>query len=355
MMKSEDERPILITGGTGFIGSYLALTFLKQDQDVVVFDRNPDERRITQFKEYQQLDQIHKNRLTFVQGDLTLLAHVLALFDTHEPRAVFHLGALLAGGTEANPTMGFQIDLVGTWNVLEAARLYCQHNRIPPVKFLFPSSIASFGEFIAPGQKVPNEAPQIPTMYGVAKVSSERLGEYYHRKGWVNFRAVRFPAIFGAARGPGGVTAYSSLMIQEPLRGNEYEVYVTPESRLDIIYVKDAVHALTTLYSVDETNQKLSRRVYNIAGIRIGEQAPKASDIEAAIRHVLPDAKVKYTKDPDPAIIATLNSFGVLDDTLAAKDWKWKGSFLDLNGAVKDFAQVLADSPKRILSLSLFG
>src|SRR5258708_21285252 len=151
MIKAEDERPILITGGTGFIGSYLALNFLKQNQEVVVFDRNPDERRITQFKDYQQLDQIHKDGLTFVQGDLTLPAHVLALFETHEPRAVFHLGALLAGGTEANPTMGFQIDLVGTWNVLEAARLYCQHDRIPPVNFLFPSSIASFGEFIAPG------------------------------------------------------------------------------------------------------------------------------------------------------------------------------------------------------------
>src|SRR6266851_2147868 len=144
MIKAEDERPILITGASGFIGSYLALNFLKQDQKVVVFDRNPDERRITQFKDYQQFDQIHKDRLTFVQGDLTLLAHVLALFDTHEPKAVFHLGALLAGGTEANPTMGFQIDLVGTWNVLEGARLYCQQKKSPPVKFLFPSSIATF-------------------------------------------------------------------------------------------------------------------------------------------------------------------------------------------------------------------
>jgi threonine 3-dehydrogenase len=64
-----------------------------------------------------------KDRITFVQSDLTLLPHVLALFDTHEPDSVFHLGALLSTGAESNPTMGFQVDLLGTWHVLKAARL----------------------------------------------------------------------------------------------------------------------------------------------------------------------------------------------------------------------------------------
>ena len=48
---------------------------------------------------------------------------MLALFDTHEPTSVFHLGALLSAGAEANPTMGFQTDTVGSWRVFEATRL----------------------------------------------------------------------------------------------------------------------------------------------------------------------------------------------------------------------------------------
>src|SRR6266446_2732730 len=208
---------------------------------VVLFDRDPDMRRLTGFKSnvagvkdrYTPV----ANRITFVQGDLTLLPHVLALFDTHKPDSVFHLGALLSAGAEGNPTMGFQTDLVGSWNVLEAARLFCQHDLArPPVRVLFPSTIASFGKFIfefekfiKPGDLVPNEWIQMPTtMYGVAKVSVERLGEYYTGKDWVDFRAVRFPSVIGASRGPGGTTVYSTLMVQLPAQGKPYEAYVGP-------------------------------------------------------------------------------------------------------------------------------
>src|SRR5438105_3618554 len=102
------DHPILITGGTGFIGSYLAMVLLEQDkrQRVVLFDSNPDLRRLTGFGDrYEKV----KARLTFVQGDLSILADVLSVFDVHEPTSVFHLGALLSAGAESNPTMGFAV------------------------------------------------------------------------------------------------------------------------------------------------------------------------------------------------------------------------------------------------------
>src|SRR5499427_4123715 len=273
----------LITGGTGFIGSNVAMRLLQRSPQckVVLFDRNPDMSRLTGFgSDYDAV----KDRITFVQGDLTILPHVLALFDTHEPTSVFHLGALLSAGAEANPTMGFQTDTVGTWHVFEAARLYCQHAGTPPVRVLFPSTIASFGSFIAPGATVNNEDVQMPTtMYGVAKVSVERLGEYYNRKGWIDFRAVRYPSVIGASRGPGGTTVYSTLMVQLPAQGKPYEAYVGPDTPLDIIYIDDAVRALRSLHDAD--NAKLKRRVYNIAGIRTqAGGAPKASEIAAAVK-----------------------------------------------------------------------
>src|SRR6516165_176829 len=250
-----EQRTILITGGTGFIGSNLAMRLLRADHytKVVLFDRNPDMSRLTGFKSdvpgVEDLYTPVKDRITFVQGDLTILPYVLALFDTHQPDSVFHLGALLSAGAEANPTMGFQTDTVGTWHVFEAARIYCQHTGSPPVRVLFPSTIASFGSFIAPGATVNNEDVQMPTtMYGVAKVSIERLGEYYNRKGWVDFRAVRYPSVIGASRGPGGTTVYSTLMVQQPALGQSYEAYVGADTPLDIIYVADAVSALIGLH-----------------------------------------------------------------------------------------------------------
>ena len=159
-MDHRDDQPVLITGGTGFIASYLAMELLKRGEHVVLFDRDPDMRRLTGYKDAYNM---FAKQVTFVQGDVSLLPHVLAVFDAHTPKSVFHLGALLSAGAESNPTMGFQTDTVGTWNVLEGARLYCQKERQPPVRVVFPSTIASFGLFIAPGAKVPNEAPQLPT------------------------------------------------------------------------------------------------------------------------------------------------------------------------------------------------
>jgi threonine 3-dehydrogenase len=353
-----DQRTILITGGTGFIGSNLAMKLLESDANtsIVLFDRNPDLRRLTGFNSsvagVQDRYSPVKDRITFVQGDLTILPHVLALFETHQPDSVFHLGALLSAGAETNPTMGFQVDLLGTWHVLEAARLFCQKSMKPPVRVLFPSTIASFGKFIQPGALVANEAVQMPTtMYGVSKVSVERLGEYYTGKGWVDFRAVRFPSVIGASRGPGGTTVYSTLMIQLPAQGKPYEAYVGPDTPLDIIYVADAVNALIGLHDAD--NAGLKRRVYNIAGIRTpAGKAPAASDIAAAVVAVKPDAQITFKSTP---LEATVRSFGVLDDTVAQQDWNWPAKPSDLANTVKLFMQEVQNYPDRILALELFG
>src|SRR5689334_20956036 len=224
------EGPILITGGTGFIASYLAMYLMENGVHVVLFDCNPDQRRLIGFNKgpsnpkdpkFDPKDRYNavSHRARFVQGDLTSLPQVLSVFERWKPRSVFHLGALLSAGADANPTFGFEVDLLGSRNVLEAARLFGQGDE--PMKVVFPSTIASFGQFPFkdtdhPGEVivrppkpedeliVPNEAVQMPTtMYGVSKVAVERLGEYYNSKSWVDFRAVRFPSVVGAARGPG--------------------------------------------------------------------------------------------------------------------------------------------------------
>jgi nucleoside-diphosphate-sugar epimerase len=351
-MATSNGKPILITGGSGFIASYLAMYLAeKRKQNVVLFDRDPDLRRITEFgARYESI----KHRITFVQGDLIVLEHVMALFDKHEPKSVYHLGALLSAGAESNPTMGFEVDLVGTRNVFEAARIYCQNRNQDPVKVIFPSTIASFGSFIEPGALVPNEAPQLPlTMYGVAKVSVERLGEYYTRKKWLDFRAVRFPSVIGASRGPGGTTVYSTLIVQNPALEIPYKAYVEEKTRLDILYVMDAVKAITQLH--DAPANKLNRRVYNIAGIRVDGKAPTAKDIQDSVEKVIgKDWPISYK--PIQALQDAVNSFGVLNDQAARDDWGWEGlDFKTLDDTVKHFNNEVHQYPGRIKSLELFG
>jgi threonine 3-dehydrogenase len=334
--------------------------------EVVLFDRDPDLRRLKGFNTTAKMryDAVSR-RVKFVQGDLSILSHVLAVFDIHQPTSVFHLGALLSAGAETNPTQGFQVDAIGTWNVLEAARLRyeCCCDTMPGlIKVIFPSTIASFGSFIEQGKLVRNEDIQMPeTMYGVSKVASERLGEYYTAKEWVDFRAVRFPSVIGAARGPGGTTVYSTLMVQIPARDKAYEVYVNKDTRLDVLYVKDAVNALLHLH--DAPQAKLKRRVYNIAGIRTKDQsgqfrAPMASEIEAAVMaqataRGLKNAKITYKSDSE--LQKKVEKFGILDDTAASTDLNWPGATFDLNKTVTDFFEEVNLYPQRIKAIELFG
>jgi nucleoside-diphosphate-sugar epimerase len=93
------------------------MRLLQRDDDtkVVLFDRNPDISRLSGFKSdvrgVKDLYTPVKDRITFVQGDLTLFPHVLALFDNHKPDSVFHLGALLSAVWAAAPLS----DLLALW------------------------------------------------------------------------------------------------------------------------------------------------------------------------------------------------------------------------------------------------
>ncbi len=386
---NDSDHKILITGGGGFIGSYLVQALTSLGYKVVAFDNNPERIRLEGFSNYET---DIKPNLTFVQGDLTSLPTVLEVFDRYRPTTVFHLGALLSAGAEARPQLGYEVDLGGTQNVLEAARLFGGEGK-DRVKVLFPSTIASFGTHLPSavgGVKplVPNEYVQMPTtVYGVAKVSSERLGEYYTRKGWVDFRAVRFPSVIGAGRGPGGTTVYSTLMVELPALGENYSAYVYNSTRVAIVYVRDAVRALIDLWRANEEDfgksllapgqtetpaakaeRILANRVYNIQGIADksggAPQPPQAVDIYTAFRdapNLNPATKkgmVSFATPPadgsTPGIISTLNGFGFLDDTRAQKDWGWSLKY-HLQEAVDDFVKEAQTQRKRIKKLELWG
>ncbi len=215
---------------------------------------------------------------------------------------------------------------------------------------------------------VENEAVQMPeTIYGVAKVSSERLGEYYNRKGWVDFRALRFPSVIGAGRGPGGTTVYSTLMVELPATGKDYSVYVGEAVQLAIIYVKDAVRALIALHDADESrfgtldgSKSEDTRVFNLAGIVGGDgRPPTARAIADAVAKMLGSSgkagRIIFGQDYDPAIEKKLKSFGFLNEKRAQEELKWRGDFTDLATAVEDFVKEVQEQPKRLKKLELYG
>jgi len=310
----------LITGGMGFIGTYLARALLQKGEEVVLFDVITNSPLIKDIKD----------KVKIVQGDLASWAEVLEVVKQYKIDGIYHTGALLSASAEEKPITAYQINAGGTFNILEAARLF----NVKRVVYL--STIATFGLGIP--DTVNEDTIQMPiSMYGVTKVFSERLGEYYCRKFGVDFRGVRLPSVIGPGRGPGGASAYSTLMISEPALKRPYSVFVEQDVIMPLLYIKDCVECLIRLYEAD--NAKLKRRVYCIAGF-----SPTAKEISDEVKRILPNADIKFK--PDRELTEIVRSWPkYLRETKATEEWGWKTKFL-LKETVEDFIKEVQAHPE---------
>lgn len=312
--------PKLITGGMGFIGVYLARALLEKGEEVVLFDI---------VRSSPLLHDI-KDKVKIVQGDLASWAEVLEVVKQYKIDGIYHTGALLSASAEEKPITAYQVNAGGTFNILEAARLF----NVKRVVYL--STIATFGLGIP--DTVNEDTIQMPiSMYGVTKVFSERLGEYYCRKFGVDFRGVRLPSVIGPGRGAGGASAYSTLMISEPALGRPYKVFVNENTHIALIYIKDTVDCLTRLYEMD--NSRLKRRVYCVGGF-----IATARQIADSVKKVLPKADINFT--PDPELDQIVRSWPRnIDESRAQQEWGWKTKFL-LDDTVRDFVKEVQAHPE---------
>jgi len=304
---------VLITGGLGFIGANLARELVKQSKEVVLFDIVTESRLVDDIKD----------KVKIIRGDVTNWAYVLDVVREYNINCIFHAAALLSYTAEEIPLNAYMINTNGTFNVLEAARMF-------GVKTLvFLSTTGTYGPGLP--ERVSDDTEQKPAIiYGVTKVFGERLGEYYHKKFGVNFRGVRFPSIIGPGRGGGGVSAYSSLVIQEPAAGRAYEIHVDDKARIPLLYIKDAIQSLIEIEQTPEEN--LKRRVYNIEGF-----SPTIMELIGVVKKHVPDADIKFCPIPEMVeIVRTLPR--VLDGSCARTDWGWKTRYT-LDMAVSDFIE----------------
>jgi threonine 3-dehydrogenase len=309
----------LITGGIGFIGVYLAHALVRKGEEVILFDIVKSSPLI---KDIQ-------NRVKIVQGNLASWAEVLEVVEQYKIDGIYHTGALLSASAEEKPITAYEVNAGGTFNVLEAARLF------KVKRVIYTSTIASYGLGL---HTVDEDTIQMPiSMYGVTKVFAERLGEYYQRKFGVDFRAVRLPSIIGPGRGGGGASAYSTLVISEPALKRPYSVFVEEDVIMPILYIKDCVECLIRLYEAD--NARLKRRVYCIAGF-----SPTAREICDEVKRILPNADIKFK--PDREMTEIVRSWPkYLKETKASEDWGWKTKYL-LKETVEDFIKEVQSHPE---------
>ncbi len=310
---------ILVTGGAGYIGRWLAHELLAHDIPVVAFDR-------------QAADPAWKPKLPasarFVAGDVTDREGFLAVARSDEFSAIVHLAGIVTMGCERDPDLAMRVNLGGTHNALEVACLA----GIPRV--VFASTISVYGPNVP--QPMTEAAPAEPlTWYGQSKLMAEQMGLYYQRRFGLDFRATRLAAIVGPSRNAasGSATMYTSLIIERAALGQPYEIDVDPEAGTPICYAKDAARALATLATVPSAPQ----RIYHISTGLV-----TAKGLIEAVRRRVPHAQFSFNPDPQLAPVSRISRDWQLSIAAADRDLGWRPAFT-INSMVDDLMAIVRE------------
>ncbi|MCQ2142394.1 MAG: NAD-dependent epimerase/dehydratase family protein [Bacteroidales bacterium] len=313
-------KNVLIIGATGQIGSELTMKLRREYPEgsiVAGYIRGAEPKGIL-------LESGPSEEADVCNGQ-----QIAEIVKKYHIDAIYNLAALLSATAEKFPLKAWDIQMNGLINILEVARENgCQ--------VFTPSSIGSFGPS-TPHDDTPQDTIQRPTsMYGVTKVATELLSDYYFTKYGVDTRAVRFPGLISYTTLPGGgTTDYAVEIYYSAIKGEEFVCPIGKGTYMDMMYMPDALKAATDIMEADPS-RLIHRNAFNVASMSFDPEG-----VLASIRKYIPDAKMRYEVDPVRQAIA--DSWpNKMDDSCARAEWDWKPSY-DLDEMTKDMIKHLRE------------
>lgn len=293
---------ILITGALGQIGTEISAVLIEKygESNVISSDvREPSGGKgVSNFRRLDITDQDNVEKVVGEEG----------ITD------IFHLAAILSATGERNPELAYQVNSIGTFNVLKISR------KLGVSKVIVPSSIAVYGPY-TPKSNTPILTLTRPdSIYGITKVDNEMLSAYYKRKFGLDVRGVRFPGLLSYKTLPtAGTTDYAVEMIMKASQGEDYKCYLSSDRTLPMMYMPDALDGLMKLYLADRSSLRYSTE-YNISAFSF---SPK--ELETELQRIFPSFRVTYAPDFRDEIASGWPMS--LDSSDAVKDWGFRPKF----------------------------
>lgn len=268
----------LVTGGTGFIGSYVVRCLLQHAERVVCLDRSPDPEVVALFPP----------EVAVIEGDVSDRKQLAAVFERHPDIAsVVHLAYMMGAESEADPPAAMRVNALGTANLFAEA---CVH---PVKRIVFSSSESVYGKSQAIyGDRAVSEedfcSPRDHVLnYSLTKLVNEHLAAKYEARYAIPIVSLRPPVAFGHGR-KRGTTAWASDFASLPALGLRVTLPFPEHDRNCYVYVADLAEQIYQL----AVKPSLAYRVYNSGG-----HTMRASELAALVRELFPQAQITFSPD----------------------------------------------------------
>jgi nucleoside-diphosphate-sugar epimerase len=289
---------VLVTGGTGFIGSYVAKDLVEHGHDVVAYDLSTDERIL---EKVGVADDVETRR-----GDVTDSTDVVNAVAQTDATHIVHLAALLTNTAEENPRAALKVNVEGTSNVFEAARTL--DDQVERVAWASSAAIYAPPSNYADGDDwwvTEDDLTYPDTLYGATKEYNEHQARVYREEYGVSDVALRPTVAYGPYRETGG-SAFLANIIEKPALGEPFEVdYGTEE--IDWQHVADIAQSFRLATFADEDD--LSQRVYNVRG-----QLASVREAAETVESIMPDADITVNDDGELPWTQRLDMTAIQED-----------------------------------------
>src|SRR5262245_54361351 len=262
---------VLMTGGYGCIGSWVAKQLIDDGQDVWIFDLKEDTHRIDML-----LALTERERVRFVGGDVSDPAAVLGAVERTGATHLLHLAGLQTPTCRANPVLGARVNVIGTLAVFEAAvALKGQVERV-----VYASSAAVHGPADAASTSpLADEVRLAPlTHYGAYKVCNELNARVYWLDQGITSVGLRPWTVYGVGR-DFGMTSEPTKAIKAVAAGRPF--HISYGGVQDLQYVADVAAA----FLLALTKPFEGAEAYNVRG-----RVTSIEEFAATLRAVAPEA-----------------------------------------------------------------
>jgi nucleoside-diphosphate-sugar epimerase len=264
MPSSIDQRPVLITGAGGHIGTVARRLLKDGSHRAVAVDLNSGLAN------------------DVLKCDLTSKHEIARIFEAYPIRAVIHLAGVLPTAFQSDPLAGAELNLVGSLELIRQAVAAGVE------RFVFASSMSVYGSSPSsrPFTEIDPPAPDEP--YGASKRAIELVGETLTKKGTIEFVSLRIARVVG----PGirkTASPWRSQIFEPYSSGPPIEIPFAPMARLSLVHVEEVARMLIRVTDIP----KIESSIYN---------TPVETWEAAALKHTVEEIlarRVELTSDAD--------------------------------------------------------